>query len=169
MSHDRHSELGIHPLSEGEPQQRQQMMKRARLVLVVVLILLAAGAARTIISRTANARALEAGTAERAKVFVRVTEARSSADGQTLALPGTLQGFVQSPISARSGGYLKRWYKDIGAEVKKGDLLLSIKPDNYQAQVEQQEANLLAAKATALQAQAQLQKAQVMEMTAQYQ
>ena len=39
MSHDRHSELGIHPLGEGEPQQRQQMMKRARLVLVVVLAL----------------------------------------------------------------------------------------------------------------------------------
>lgn len=137
MSHDRHSELGIHPLSEGEPQQRQQMMKRARLVLVVVLILLAAGAARTIISRTANARALEAGTAERAKVFVRVTEARSSADGQTLALPGTLQGFVQSPISARSGGYLKRWYKDIGAEVKKGDLLAELDTPEIDQQLSQ--------------------------------
>ncbi|MFS2115987.1 efflux RND transporter periplasmic adaptor subunit, partial [Herbaspirillum frisingense] len=137
MSHDRHSELGIHPLSEGEPQQRQQMMKRARLVLVVVLILLAAGAARTIISRTANARALEAGTAERAKVFVRVTEARSSADGQTLALPGTLQGFVQSPISARSGGYLKRWYKDIGAEVKKGELLAELDTPEIDQQLSQ--------------------------------
>jgi hypothetical protein len=76
--------------------------------LVVVLVLLAAGAARTVVSRAANARALEAGTAERAKIFVRVTP-RSSADGQTLAPAGHLQGFVQSPISARSGGYLKRW------------------------------------------------------------
>ncbi|NQE49786.1 efflux RND transporter periplasmic adaptor subunit [Herbaspirillum rubrisubalbicans] len=137
MSHDRHSELGIHPLAEGEPQQRQQMMRRARLVLVVVLVLLAAGAARTVISRAANARALEAGTAERAKVFVRVAPARSSADGQTLALPGTLQGFVQSPISARSGGYLKRWYKDIGAEVKKGDLLAELDTPEIDQQLSQ--------------------------------
>jgi multidrug efflux pump subunit AcrA (membrane-fusion protein) len=81
---------------------------------------------RTLISRAANARALEAGTAERAKIFVRVAPARSSADGQTLALPGSLQGFVQSPISARSGGYLKRWTKDIGSEVKKGELLAEL-------------------------------------------
>ncbi|AYR26668.1 efflux RND transporter periplasmic adaptor subunit [Herbaspirillum rubrisubalbicans] len=135
MSHDRHSELGIHPLAEGEPQQRQQMMRRARLVLV--LVLLAAGAARTVINRVANARALEAGTAERAKVFVRVAPARSSADGQTLALPGTLQGFVQSPISARSGGYLKRWYKDIGAEVKKGDLLAELDTPEIDQQLSQ--------------------------------
>ena len=137
MSHDRHSELGIHSVEDAEPLQRQQMMKRARLVTLVVLVVLAAGAARTIVSRVANARELEAGTAERAKVFVRVTEARSSADGQTLALPGTLQGFVQSPISARSGGYLKRWYKDIGAEVKKGELLAELDTPEIDQQLSQ--------------------------------
>ncbi|WP_443115609.1 efflux RND transporter periplasmic adaptor subunit [Herbaspirillum seropedicae] len=137
MSHDRHSELGIHPLSEGEPQQRQQMMRRARIVLVVVLLLLAAGAARTVISRVANARELQAGTAERAKMFVRVAPVRSSAEGQTLALPGTLQGFVQSPISARSGGYLKRWTKDIGAEVKKGELLAELDTPEIDQQLTQ--------------------------------
>ncbi|WP_433692734.1 efflux RND transporter periplasmic adaptor subunit [Herbaspirillum seropedicae] len=137
MSHDRHSELGIHPLSEGEPQQRQQMMRRARVVLVVVLLLLAAGAARTVISRVANARELQAGTAERAKMFVRVAPVRSSAEGQTLALPGTLQGFVQSPISARSGGYLKRWTKDIGAEVKKGELLAELDTPEIDQQLTQ--------------------------------
>ena len=79
MSHDRHSELGIHPTEDAEPLQRQQMMKRARLVTIVVLLVLAAGAARTVISRVANARELQAGTAERAKVFVRVSPARSSA------------------------------------------------------------------------------------------
>lgn len=137
MSHDRHSELGIHPTEDAEPLQRQQMMKRARLVTIVVLLVLAAGAARTVISRVANARELQAGTAERAKVFVRVSPARSSAEGQTLALPGTLQGFVQSPISARSGGYLKRWYKDIGAEVKKGDLLAELDTPEIDQQLSQ--------------------------------
>lgn len=137
MSHDRHSELGIHRPEDAEPLQRQQMIKRARLVTIVVLLVLAAGAARTVISRVANARELQAGTAERAKVFVRVSPARSSAEGQTLALPGTLQGFVQSPISARSGGYLKRWYKDIGAEVKKGDLLAELDTPEIDQQLSQ--------------------------------
>ena len=138
MSQERHSELGIHALpDEGELLKRQQMTKRAKLVLAVVLVLLAAGAARTIVSRVVNARELQAGTAERAKVFVRVTEARSSAEGQTLALPGTLQGFVQSPIAARSSGYLKRWYKDIGSEVKKGDLLAELDTPEIDQQLTQ--------------------------------
>ncbi|MCA1326529.1 efflux RND transporter periplasmic adaptor subunit [Herbaspirillum sp. alder98] len=138
MSQERHSELGIHALpDEAELAKRQQMMRRARLVLVVVLVLLAAGAARTLVSRAANARELETGTAERAKVYVRVTDARSTAEGQTLVLPGTLQGFVQSPIAARSGGYLKRWYKDIGAEVKKGDLLAELDTPEIDQQLSQ--------------------------------
>ncbi|WP_050467483.1 efflux RND transporter periplasmic adaptor subunit [Herbaspirillum chlorophenolicum] len=138
MSQERHSELGIHALpDEGELLKRQQMTRRAKLVLLVVLILLAVGAARTIISRVVNARELQAGTAERAKIFVRVTEARSSAEGQTLALPGTLQGFVQSPIAARSSGYLKRWYKDIGSEVKKGDLLAELDTPEIDQQLSQ--------------------------------
>ncbi|MGC8035207.1 biotin/lipoyl-binding protein, partial [Salmonella enterica] len=87
--------------------------------------------------RAANARALEAGTAERAKIFVRVAPARSSAEGQTLALPGSLQGFVQSPISARSGGYLKRWTKDIGSEVKKGELLAELDTPEIDQQLSQ--------------------------------
>ena len=91
-----------------------------------MLILLALGAARTVISRMSNSRALEDGTAERAKVYVKVASPNSGAAGQTLSLPGTLQGFVQSPISARASGYLKRWYKDIGSRVEKGDVLAEI-------------------------------------------
>jgi RND family efflux transporter MFP subunit len=138
MSQERHSELGIHPLpDEAELAKRQQMTRRAKLVLVAVLVLLAAGAARTVVSRMANARQLESGTAERAKLFVRVTEARSSSEGQTLALPGTLQGYVQSPIAARAGGYLKRWYKDIGSEVKKGELLAELDTPEIDQQLSQ--------------------------------
>ena len=48
--------------------------------------------------------------------------------GQTVALPGTLQGFVQSPISARASGYLRRWTKDIGTRVEKGELLAILGP-----------------------------------------
>ena len=45
---------------------------------------------------------------------------------EELVLPGTLQAYVESPIYARTNGYLLRWYKDIGSHVKQGDLLADI-------------------------------------------
>ena len=111
--------------------------RRLQIITAVVLLLLAAGAARTLISRAANAKALEAGTAERARVYVKTTFAQRNTAGQTLALPGTLQGAVQSPIAARSSGYLKRWTKDIGARVEKGDLLAEIEAPEVDQQLTQ--------------------------------
>src|SRR6202043_1631875 len=45
---------------------------------------------------------------------------------EELVLPGSLQAFEESPIYARTNGYLVRWYKDIGSRVKEGDLLATI-------------------------------------------
>jgi RND family efflux transporter MFP subunit len=45
---------------------------------------------------------------------------------EELVLPGTLQAYVESPIYARTNGYLLRWYRDIGSHVKKGELLADI-------------------------------------------
>jgi RND family efflux transporter MFP subunit len=52
-------------------------------------------------------------------------------------LPGTLQGFVQSPIAARASGYLKRWYKDIGSRVEKGELLAELETPEIDQQLSQ--------------------------------
>ena len=82
--------------------------------------MLAIGAGRTVLSRMSNAQSLETGTAERAKQYVKVATPKSGSSDQTLSLPGTLQGFVQSPIAARSSGYLRRWTKDIGSQGRKG-------------------------------------------------
>ena len=43
-----------------------------------------------------------------------------------MILPGNIQSYVESPIYARTNGYLKKWYKDIGSHVKQGDLLAEI-------------------------------------------
>jgi RND family efflux transporter MFP subunit len=135
-----HSQLGIHPLDPGDAGEllkRRQIVRRTKIVAAVVLVLLAIGAARTVISRANNARALEAGTTERAIQYVNVGTPKTAAAGQTLALPGTLQGFVQSPISARAGGYLRRWYKDIGSRVEKGELLAEIETPEIDQQLSQ--------------------------------
>src|SRR6185436_14286039 len=54
-----------------------------------------------------------------------------------IALPGTLQGAVQAPIAARASGYIKRWTKDIGSRVQKGELLAEIEAPELDEQVRQ--------------------------------
>jgi RND family efflux transporter MFP subunit len=115
----------------------KRIIRGARIAMVAVLVLLAIGAGRTVMSRASNARTLETGTAERAKIYVKTTLPVSDATGQTLALPGSLQGFVQSPIAARANGYLKRWTKDIGSRVQKGELLAEIETPEIDQQLSQ--------------------------------
>jgi RND family efflux transporter MFP subunit len=143
MSEQRHAAIGIHPIAvdaDGEPidlLRRRQIVRRTRIAVIVVLILLALGAARTVAVRMANARALEAGTNERAAQYVKTALPQTATAGQTLALPGTLQGFVQAPINARASGYLKRWTKDIGSRVQKGELLAEIETPEIDQQLSQ--------------------------------
>jgi RND family efflux transporter MFP subunit len=140
MTEERHHQLGIHTLEadeHGEQLRRRQIVRRAKILSAVVLVLLAVGAGRTVMSRMSNATKLEEGTTENAKLYVRTASPRTNEAGQTLALPGTLQGFVQAPISARASGYLRRWYKDIGSRVNKGDLLAEIDAPEIDQQLSQ--------------------------------
>ncbi|MET0963025.1 MAG: efflux RND transporter periplasmic adaptor subunit [Noviherbaspirillum sp.] len=140
MSEEHHAGLGQHlphDDTEGELLKRRQLLRRARIAAVVVLLVLAAGAARTIFSRMSNAHALEAVAVASAKVHVRTTTPKAGGAGQTLVLPGTLQGYAQSPVSARASGYLKRWTSDIGSRVQKGDLLAEIETPEIDQQLSQ--------------------------------
>ena len=140
MSEQRHADLGITPVEpeDGETLiRRGQVMRRARILTIVVLILLALGGARTIFMRMANSRTLEANVEEQGKVYVRVASPKALDAGPTLSLPGTLQGFVQAPIAARASGYLRRWYKDIGSRVQKGELLAEIETPEIDQQLSQ--------------------------------
>ena len=140
MSEQRHASLGITPVEpeDGETLVRRgQVMRRVKIIAVVVIVLLAVGAGRTVIGRMQSSRALEANVAEQSKQYVRVATPKSLPAGPTLSLPGTLQGFVQAPIGARASGYLKRWYKDIGSPVKKGELLAEIEAPELDQQLSQ--------------------------------
>jgi RND family efflux transporter MFP subunit len=87
--------------------------------------------------RISNARSLEAGAAEANKQYVKTVIAKVGGEGQTVQLPGTLQGFVQAPLSSRTSGYLKRWTKDIGSRVEKGELLAEIESPEIDQQLSQ--------------------------------
>jgi RND family efflux transporter MFP subunit len=120
----------------GESEQRRRAMRRTRIAAVIVLALLAVGAARTMVSRMSNARTIEASAAENARPYVRTTQPQRGG-GDRLSLPGTLQGNVQAPIAARASGYLKRWTKDIGSKVERGELLAEIETPEIDQQLSQ--------------------------------
>ncbi len=68
-------------------------------------------------------------------------------NGQSLELPGTLQAFYDAKIYSRVPGYVKAWYKDIGAHVHKGDLLAEIDTPELDQQIQQAQADLGSAEA----------------------
>lgn len=86
-------------------------------------------------------------TQEMAVVSVAVIHPKTSAGSQELVLPANVQAFVDSPIYARTNGYLKRWYVDIGAHVKEGQLLADIDTPEVTQQLRQAHADLATAEA----------------------
>ena len=115
------------------------------LVLLVLVVLAAVGVLR----RTHADKVLAARTNSMAAPTVSVATAKAGASLETLILPGNVTAFTDSPIYARTDGYLDRWYFDIGARVKKGALLAVISTPELDRQVSQGESDLATAEATA--------------------
>jgi RND family efflux transporter MFP subunit len=86
-------------------------------------------------------------TQEQAIPTVAVITPREGGSVQRLVLPGTLQAWYEAPIFARVNGYLKNWYFDYGARVKKGDLLAEIDAPDLDAQLAETKAKLNSARA----------------------
>ncbi len=92
---------------------------------VVVFVLLAAGAI-AMLMRMHDDHVLADETAQNATPTVAVVHPLAEKPDEELVLPGTLQAYIESPIYARTNGYLLRWYKDIGSHVHEGELLADI-------------------------------------------
>jgi RND family efflux transporter MFP subunit len=95
------------------------------------------------IHERAQAESTLGATTERAAVpTVNVVEPSSAGLSQEIVLPGNTQAFNDTPIYARTSGYLKHWYVDIGAHVKQGQLLADIDTPEVDQQLEQARADL---------------------------
>jgi RND family efflux transporter MFP subunit len=87
---------------------------------------------------------------ERAAVpLVNVVNPTRGGASQEIVLPGNSQAFNDTPIYARTNGYLKRWYVDIGSHVSQGELLAEIETPEIDQQLEQARADLKNAQANA--------------------
>src|SRR5436190_21354884 len=117
--------------------EQKRTLRRAAVLTIAVLLGLGLLAGRTGFSRISNAKTLEAQVAERNKSYVRVTQPASGAEAQTVVLPGSLQGYVQAPISARASGYLKKRYHDIASRVEQDQRLAEIETPETNQQLSQ--------------------------------
>jgi RND family efflux transporter MFP subunit len=114
-------------------------IRRYSLILLVVALVLGAWGE---ISRVVARNALGKATARDASPTVATVTANRTGLGEELVLPGTVQAFAEAPIYARTSGYLKIWYTDIGTEVKKGQLLAVIETPEVDQQLSQAQADL---------------------------
>jgi RND family efflux transporter MFP subunit len=99
---------------------------RAKILVGAVLLVLITAGIVTLLSRKSEADALAKETEAVSVPTVGVVHPVTEPGNDELVLPGNLQAFEESPIFARTNGYLLRWYKDIGSKVKKGELLAAI-------------------------------------------
>lgn len=113
------------------------------ILLIVVAALLAWG----IWSRISAGKSLRAEAAQVAVTAVSVVSPKLTAQAQEVVLPGNVQPLISSPVYSRTDGYLRRWYVDIGARVKQGQLLAVIETPEVDLQLEQAVSNLDTAKA----------------------
>jgi RND family efflux transporter MFP subunit len=124
-----------------------QRSRRGLVILVGALAALLIAIFFGIHSRVRAEADLAQATENAATPVVNVTHPEADAPNQEISLPGNVQAFSDTPIYARTSGYLKHWYFDIGAHVKQGDLLAEIDTPEVDDQLQQARADLATAQA----------------------
>lgn len=132
--------------SEPEPAPLR-IGRRAKLVLASAALVFAAAIAAEMHARATAESTLQRETSQDAVPLVDVIKPQGDALDQVLALPGNTQAFIDAPIFARTNGYLKKWYADIGAHVRQGALLAEIETPEVDQQLRQARADLATAQA----------------------
>jgi RND family efflux transporter MFP subunit len=131
--------------SDGRPEKRGRLFTYLIGVAVVLVIL----GAFTLLQRRSQYQALAKETETLAIPTVSVFHPTTESAQEDLVLPGTMQAYVESPIYARTNGYLKTWYHDIGTRVKQGQLLADIDTPEVDQQLSQARADLNTSQANA--------------------
>jgi RND family efflux transporter MFP subunit len=144
-------ETKITEVSVADP--TDEKVSKKKLSRGVILFLTAAALAIVVVvvfgvhSRTLAASRLVEATDQAAIPTVNLVHPQAATRAQDLVLPGNTQAFIDSPIFARTNGYLKRWHVDIGARVREGELLAEIETPELDQQLRQAKAELATAEA----------------------
>jgi RND family efflux transporter MFP subunit len=132
----------------ASPTNQAVVRRAARLLAIIAAVVVVLVVIRLVGRYTAEKRLAAAAQGDLAAQVV-VVRPKVSAAVEQLVLPANVQAFVEAPIYARTDGYLKKWYFDIGARVKKGDLLAEIEVPEGDLQLAQARADLKQVQANA--------------------
>jgi multidrug efflux system membrane fusion protein len=116
----------LHPQIDPPPDRGGAPAGRGKILVGAALLILVTAGAMTFLSRKSESDALAKETEAISVPTVAVVHPQAEDGNDELVLPGNLQAFEESPIFARTNGYLLRWYKDIGSKIQKGELLAAI-------------------------------------------
>ena len=145
--------LEVEPDKSAQPTAPADQRANARrsgiikLIIVVFLAGFAALAAMGIMSRFTSAVALQNETNQAAELTVAVVTPEKAPATVSIDLPGQTQAYIEAPMFAQTTGYVKKWYFDIGAKVKSGDVLAEIDTPQVDQDLNQAKANLREAQA----------------------
>jgi RND family efflux transporter MFP subunit len=115
--------------------------RKAVIIVVLVVVVLVLSGAASMFSRFRAGRALAKETEIDSVATVAVVHPIAEKPDEELVLPASLQAYEESPIYARTNGYLLRWYKDIGSHVHQGELLADIDTPEVDQELSQARAN----------------------------
>src|SRR5208283_1466124 len=115
--------------------------RKALLLIGLALLLLLIGGVVTTLMRIRDSHVLANETERESVPTVAVIHPTAEKPDEELVLPGTLQAYEESPIYARTNGYLLRWYRDMGSKVTKGELLADIDTPEVDQELSQVRAN----------------------------
>jgi RND family efflux transporter MFP subunit len=154
-SHRITNEQGREPGTSSTPAFPPRKGSRKGWIIALIALAIVGGVlVFGILSRLKDEANLRKAVAQTSSPSVSVVQPKRSAPVEELILPGNVQPFISSPIYARTDGYLKKWYFDIGAHVKAGQLLAVIDAPEMDQELAQ-------AKSTLATAQANLELAQI--------
>lgn len=145
--------LEIEPEKSAQPKSsadQRATARRSGVIKLVIVFLLAGFAGLVVIgitSRSASTAALQEQTNQAAELTVAVVTPEKAPATVSVDLPGQTQAYTDAPIFAQTTGYLKKWYFDIGAKVKAGDVLAEIDTPQVDQDLNQAKANLRQAQA----------------------
>ena len=132
---------------QAGPTVGQRGKKRGGLWAILALLIVAAIVVAGIVPRWRAKAALRTETNDLAVPSVSVVHPKLGGSVSEITLPGNIQAYTDSPIYARTNGYLKKWYVDIGARVTAGQLLADIETPEVDQQLDQARADLNTAQA----------------------
>jgi RND family efflux transporter MFP subunit len=139
--------LGEPPVSSASPGTGSNFARRVVIVLAILALFIAIAIVVGIHGRIGAESALDARAMESAVPVVEVVYPKAGTNSPEITLPGNTQAYNDTPIYARTSGYVKQWFVDIGAHVKGGQLLATIETPELDQQLEQARADLKTAQA----------------------